>query len=55
MIDQCRLLTLYAAHKMDVHGNKEARKEIAMIKVSAPNMACTIIGQYGSKKKLMEV
>ncbi len=43
MIDQCRLLTLYAAHKMDVHGNKEARKEIAMIKVSAPNMACTII------------
>jgi acyl-CoA dehydrogenase len=43
MIDQCRLLTLYAAHKMDIHGNKEARKEIAMIKVSAPNMACTII------------
>ena len=43
MIDQCRLLTLYAAHKMDVHGNKEARKEIAMIKVSAPNMACKII------------
>ena len=43
MIDQCRLLTLYAAHKMDMHGNKEARKEIAMIKVSAPNMACTII------------
>ena len=43
MIDQCRLLTLYAAHKMDIHGNKEARKEIALIKVSAPNMACTII------------
>ena len=43
MIDQCRLLTLYAAHKMDIHGNKEARKEIAMIKVAAPNMACTII------------
>ena len=43
MIDQCRLLTLYAAHKMDIHGNKEARKEIAMIKVSAPNMACKII------------
>lgn len=43
MIDQCRLLTLYAAHKMDVHGNKEARKEIAMIKVAAPNMACKII------------
>ena len=43
MIDQCRLLTLYAAHKMDVHGNKEARKEIAMIKVAAPNMTCKII------------
>ena len=43
MIDQCRLLTLFAAHKMDVHGNKEARKEIAMIKVAAPNMACQII------------
>jgi acyl-CoA dehydrogenase len=43
MIDQCRLLTLHAAHKMDVHGNKEARKEIAMIKVAGPNMACKII------------
>ena len=43
MIDQCRLLTLFAAHKMDVHGNKEARKEIAMIKVAAPNMACKVI------------
>ena len=43
MIDQCRLLTLYATHKMDIHGNKEARKEIAMIKVAAPNMACKII------------
>ena len=42
MIDQCRLLTLYAAHKMDTHGNKEARKEIAMIKVAAPNMACKV-------------
>ncbi|PPR28661.1 MAG: Acryloyl-CoA reductase (NADH) [Alphaproteobacteria bacterium MarineAlpha9_Bin1] len=42
MIDQCRLLTLYAAHKMDTLGNKEARKEIAMIKVAAPNMACKV-------------
>ena len=42
MIDQCRLLTLFAAHKMDVHGNKEARKEIAMIKVAAPNLACKV-------------
>ena len=43
MIDSCRFLTLHAAHKMDVHGNKEARKEIAMIKVAAPNMTCKII------------
>ena len=43
MIDQNRLLTLYAADKMDKFGNKEARKEIAMIKVAAPNMACRVI------------
>jgi acyl-CoA dehydrogenase len=38
MIDQARLLTLNAAEKMDKFGNKEARKEIAMIKVAAPKM-----------------
>ena len=43
MIDHNRLLTLYTAHKMDQYGNKEARKEIAMIKVAAPNMACQVI------------
>ncbi len=43
MIDQSRLLTLYAASKMDSLGNKAARKEIAMIKASAPNMACQVI------------
>ena len=43
MIDQNRLLTLYTANKMDQYGNKEARKEIAMIKVAAPNMACQVI------------
>jgi acyl-CoA dehydrogenase len=43
MIDQTRFLVLNAAYKMDTVGNKDARQEIAMIKVAAPSMACQVI------------
>ena len=42
-IEQTRLLTLKTAYLMDTVGNKEARREIAMIKIAAPQMACQVI------------
>lgn len=53
-IDQARLLTLYAAYKMDTMGNMAALTEISAIKVVAPsvlekvvNMAIQIHGGMG--------
>ena len=43
MIDAARYMVLSAAWKMDTVGNKVAKKEIAMIKVFAPNVACQVI------------
>jgi acyl-CoA dehydrogenase len=42
-IDEARLLTFAAAHKMDTAGNKAARAKISMIKVVAPNVALQVL------------
>jgi alkylation response protein AidB-like acyl-CoA dehydrogenase len=44
-IDQARLLTLYAAWKIQNFGVKNAMTEISAIKVIAPNMLQTIVDQ----------
>jgi acyl-CoA dehydrogenase len=42
-IDSARLMILHAAWKMDTVGKKEARQEIAMIKVIVPNMMMAVL------------
>ncbi len=42
-IDQARLLTQYAAWKMDTVGKKEARTELSMVKVVVPNMMMAVL------------
>jgi acyl-CoA dehydrogenase len=42
-VDQARLLTLYAAWKMDTVGKREARQEISMIKVVAANVCMQVL------------
>ncbi len=42
-IDATRLMVMHAAWKMDTVGKKEARQEIAMIKVMAANMVMSVL------------
>jgi acyl-CoA dehydrogenase len=42
-IDQARLLTQYAAWKMDSVGKRDARQELSMVKVVVPNMMMAVL------------
>lgn len=42
-IEQARLLTLQTAHKIDMLGNRRARKEVAMTKVVVPRAVLKVI------------
>ena len=42
-IDMARLLVLKAAWAMDKYGNKEARQQIAIIKVAVPNITSKVV------------
>jgi alkylation response protein AidB-like acyl-CoA dehydrogenase len=42
-IDQARLLTMYAAWKMDTEGKRAARQAISAIKIVAANMVMEVL------------
>lgn len=42
-IEIARLLTLSCAAKIDAHGAKNARDQIALIKVAVPNLSFKVI------------